>query len=90
VWTTWRSENSYHHRDLKSDPSVVQPVASRYTDYAIPAQAIIEQSVALPTQTSRQHSLSLSVNVTAFTLGSDLLQRRRSCVYIFLTFIAEF
>jgi hypothetical protein len=37
VWKTWRSENSYHHWDLNSDPSVVQPVASRYTGYAIPA-----------------------------------------------------
>jgi hypothetical protein len=37
VWTIWRSENSYPHRDLNPDPSVVQPVASRYTDYAIPA-----------------------------------------------------
>jgi hypothetical protein len=35
VWTTWRRENSYTHWDSNSDPSVVQPVASRYTDYAI-------------------------------------------------------
>jgi hypothetical protein len=27
--------NSWPHRDTNSDPSVVQPVASRYTDYAI-------------------------------------------------------
>jgi hypothetical protein len=32
VWTTWGSKNSYPHRDLNSDPSVVQPLASRYTD----------------------------------------------------------
>jgi hypothetical protein len=37
VWTVWRSENSWPHRDSNSDLSVVQPVASRYTDYAIPA-----------------------------------------------------
>jgi hypothetical protein len=37
VWTTWRRENSWPYGDSNSDPSVVQPVASRYTDYAIPA-----------------------------------------------------
>jgi hypothetical protein len=33
VWTTWARENSWPYRDLNSDSSVVQPVASRYTDY---------------------------------------------------------
>jgi hypothetical protein len=37
VWTTWRNEISCYHRDSKSDPSVVQPVASRYTHYTLPA-----------------------------------------------------
>jgi hypothetical protein len=32
----WRTENSWPYRDSNSDPSIVQPVASRYTDYAIP------------------------------------------------------
>jgi hypothetical protein len=35
VWTTWRRENSWPNRDSNSYSSVVQPVASRYTDYAI-------------------------------------------------------
>jgi hypothetical protein len=32
-----RRENSWPYRDSNSDPSVVQPVASRHTDYATPA-----------------------------------------------------
>jgi hypothetical protein len=37
VRTTWRRKNSWPYRDSNSDPSVIQPVASCYTDYAIPA-----------------------------------------------------
>jgi hypothetical protein len=40
LWTTWRRENSRSYRDSNSDPSVVQPVASRYTDCAIPAPIV--------------------------------------------------
>jgi hypothetical protein len=39
VWTTPKREDSCPYRDSNSDPSVVQPVASRYTDCAIPALA---------------------------------------------------
>jgi hypothetical protein len=41
VWTTWRRENSWPYRDANSDPSVVQPVASRYTDYSFPASQFL-------------------------------------------------
>jgi hypothetical protein len=34
---TWRRENSCPCRDSSSDPSVVQPVGSRYINCAIPA-----------------------------------------------------
>jgi hypothetical protein len=36
VWTTWRGEKSCPYRDSNTDPSAVEPVASRYTDCAIP------------------------------------------------------
>jgi hypothetical protein len=49
VWTTWRRENSWLYRDSKSDPSVVQPVASRYTDCAIPAPIASDVSYLIPT-----------------------------------------
>jgi hypothetical protein len=42
-----RGENSWLYRDSKSDPWVVQPVASRYTDYAIPASQIIKLLIIL-------------------------------------------
>jgi hypothetical protein len=38
VWMTWWSENSFLHQNSNSDLSVVQPVASHYTDWAILAQ----------------------------------------------------
>jgi hypothetical protein len=37
VWTTGKGENSWPYRDSNFDPSVVQPVASRYTDCIIAA-----------------------------------------------------
>jgi predicted membrane protein len=37
VSTTWRKDNFWEYRDLNSDPSVVEPIATRYTECAIPA-----------------------------------------------------
>jgi hypothetical protein len=45
VWKIWRRENYCPYRDSNSDPSVVQPVASRYTDYVIPAPSVIPYEV---------------------------------------------
>jgi hypothetical protein len=41
VWTTWRSENFCPHQDSNSDPLVVLPIASCYTDCAIAALQIL-------------------------------------------------
>jgi hypothetical protein len=37
----WHAENSWTYRDWNSDHSAVQPVASFYTDWAIPAHRIL-------------------------------------------------
>jgi hypothetical protein len=37
----WRRENSWHYLDSNSDPSVVQPVASRRTDCSNPAPSCV-------------------------------------------------
>jgi hypothetical protein len=41
VWKTWKKENSWPYRDPNSDHSFVQPVASRYTDWSIPAPGCV-------------------------------------------------
>jgi hypothetical protein len=58
VWTTWRSENSCPYWDSNSDPLVVQPVASRYTDCAIPALPILKRTVNY----TRNNNTSLSMH----------------------------
>jgi hypothetical protein len=37
TWSTWRRENSWPYWDSNSDLSIVQPVATHYTDCATPA-----------------------------------------------------
>jgi hypothetical protein len=37
IWMIWRNENSWPYRNSNSEPSVIQSVASRYTDCAISA-----------------------------------------------------
>jgi hypothetical protein len=44
-------EKILDYRDSNSDPSVVQPVASRYTDCAIPS-SFVSQNASAPLQTS--------------------------------------
>jgi hypothetical protein len=44
VWMTWRSEKSWPYRDSNSDPLVLQPVPSYYTDYAIQTSGITQCS----------------------------------------------
>jgi hypothetical protein len=48
VWTTWREGKPCPYRDLNSDPSVVQPVASRCTDCANPALCTKRYLLSVP------------------------------------------
>jgi hypothetical protein len=43
-----RGENSWPYRDSNSDPSEVQSVASRYTDYSIPGKVKVKLSPFRP------------------------------------------
>lgn len=49
VWATYRGEKSYPYWDSNCDPSAIQPVACRYTGYAIPPQAAAHNCEALHT-----------------------------------------
>jgi hypothetical protein len=44
LWTLWRRENSWPYRDSKCDLSVVQPIASLYTNYIIPALRVYTEN----------------------------------------------
>jgi hypothetical protein len=43
VWTTLRRDNFVPYRDSNSDHIVVEPLASRYTDCAVPAPNLISK-----------------------------------------------
>jgi hypothetical protein len=66
-----RRENSWPYRDSNSDPSVVQPVASRYTDYAIPAPTFRNNAAKLHLHPLR-HSGEINNNVLKLWLLLDL------------------
>jgi hypothetical protein len=58
VHTMWRRENSWLFRDSNSDPSVVQPIVSSYTDCAIPAT---------PSYTAQQLILTVIIHIYIYT-----------------------
>jgi hypothetical protein len=49
VWTTWKRANYGPYPDSNSEPSVIQPVASRSTDYVIPVLCIINMNKRMNT-----------------------------------------
>jgi hypothetical protein len=66
VWTTWRREDSWSYLDSNSNPSLVQRVASRFTDCAIPAPWAIFHSY--------QNSFS-DVDLDDFRITKHLYER---------------
>jgi hypothetical protein len=72
----WRRDNSWLCQDSNSDPSVVQPVASRYTDYAIPAPLpSIDKANILAHCTVNQ--LRFQITEIKFTQDGDVYFHRR-------------
>jgi hypothetical protein len=72
---TWRSENSCPHRDSSSDPLIVQPVDSRYTDCAIPNDYIDSSSSSKNNNTNNNNKYrtvetarNITLNVTTIFL----------------------
>jgi hypothetical protein len=43
VWTKWRRKKFY--RNSNPDPSFVQPIVGRYTDYTIPAPDVNDRII---------------------------------------------
>jgi hypothetical protein len=82
VWTMWRRENSWSHRDSNSDSSVVHPVGSRYTDCAIPAHlvmaAIWMNTEIGKTCVSNSVELFISVTVPISSMGRKYCHEKES------------
>jgi hypothetical protein len=55
VWTTWRRENSWPYWD--SNPLVVQSVATRYNNCAIPAPEVYTYELFIASQLKQLHIL---------------------------------
>jgi hypothetical protein len=85
IWTIWRRENSSSYWDSNSDPSVVQSVVSRYTDYAIPTTPMdwyylhIKPSLYLSLQNVRNYYIPPSL----------LLLSRQHFVTVCIPYIGE-
>jgi hypothetical protein len=64
------------YRDLNSGLSVVQPVASRYTDCAIPAPRVVRKNTQRFGGTYRLHIQTVCASETLGTPNSSKLQPR--------------
>jgi hypothetical protein len=77
---TWRRENCCPYRDSKSDPSVVQPVASPYTECAIPAHYIVSALIQNPKKSEGLFLTYVEQEVSFKCL--ELIMRRLILVWI--------
>jgi hypothetical protein len=102
VWTTWRRENSWPYGDSNSNPSVVQPIASCYTGYALLAHNNINNNNnhnschALPASyvnwicsclTHRPCYIFSPIFLSSFIAPSDISQGCVSGLELFIVFI---
>jgi hypothetical protein len=80
----WRSENSLSYWDSNSDLSIIQPVATRYSDYTIPAP----KSYSVPSGNSTSNEvITSSFNIhsnhySLITLQLDALESSLLTVFL--------